>query len=151
LCLDIPNMLFNFALVSSWFPHLSSMLAEHELPALTSPCRLDSSRFSNKSRNPGYRYDVSVEKSLNWFRDRIRPAVMEWTAKDDERQKSFRASVFDVVSREASEIESDPTVIETKRREKLLADFKNRVRDENGNEVRNYALYNAWQHSMHKP
>ncbi len=153
LSLDIPNMLFNFALVNSWFPHLTSMLSDYEVPELTFPARLDSSMFSNKSRDPGYRYEKTKEESLKEFRRVIRPAVMEWNGREVERRKKLRADILEAAGREAPEIDirstNDPEVI-AKHRAQLLADFRQRVKDENGKEIKNYALYNARQHSMYK-
>src|ERR1019366_342621 len=49
LQLDLPNMLFNFALKNQWIPNLVILLSGHDLPDLTSPQGLPGEAFCAKT------------------------------------------------------------------------------------------------------
>jgi hypothetical protein len=167
LSMDIPNMLFNFALTHSWFPHLTAMLTHSDVPEITFPTRMTSDVFSNRNRSGRQVSELSKEQSLSWYRDRIRPAVMQWVAVITDKQMEYdflRDEILEFCAREAQvvdDLDAHPepplsVAIETdddrqKRRAELLAEYKKRVKSECGKKVTNYALYSAKQHSMHKP
>ncbi len=80
------------------------MLTDTEVPELTFPMRVAWDTFSNKKRNGQYAYEQSKEQSLSWFRDRIRPAVMEWVAIAAEEQSKYdaaRATILEIAGKEA--------------------------------------------------
>ena len=74
--IDLPNMLFNCAVVNNWFQHLTLLAKPHELPSLTSPKRMGPDGFCQKSNTQGLK-QFSRKLSRDWFYDRIRPAVIE--------------------------------------------------------------------------
>ena len=77
--LDLPNMLFNFALRSGWIPHLI-VVDTSRLPDLTSAQRAPGKAYCAKPDHRGF-VVVGTKQSVDWFKDRIRPAVMDWTAR----------------------------------------------------------------------
>jgi hypothetical protein len=77
--LDLPAMVFNFALKHDWFPHLARLVTPDEMPDLTSPKRVLTEAFSVKPDSRGLLTRTQKE-CLDWFKDRIRPAVLEWNA-----------------------------------------------------------------------
>jgi len=147
---DIPNMVFNFALKYDWFPHLKYVGFTD--PAIDEPKRLGGPHLWAKADGSGVE-NVSVRQSIEWFNERLRPALIERRANAFEEQvkyAAFREEVLELVGREASE-ESD---VERKKalRKELLDDYKRRVPDPTKNTpYTDHALYNASQHSMHKP
>ena len=78
LHIDIPNMLFNFALKNGWFPHLT-ILKESEPGHLLAPKRIPITEFV--TTGPIFHEVHNKRQQLGWFRDRIRLAVHLWTVK----------------------------------------------------------------------
>lgn len=91
LHLDIPNMLFNFAARHGWFPHLTSLVEKSEIPDITSPNRIAYEKLGTKGGVGGLTAPDKRE-SFIWFKNNIRPAVLEWTAKALEATKKHDTS-----------------------------------------------------------
>jgi len=89
--LDLPNMLFNFALKNDWFPHLTLLAKIPGLYDITSPNRFPQEAFCVKTDHKGV-VVVGKRESLDWFKDRIRPGVMEWRLKHAEPPSSVDAN-----------------------------------------------------------
>ena len=88
LHVDIPNMLFNFSLRNGWFPHLT-LLKESEPGHLLAPKRIPITEFA--TTGPIF-YDLrNKQQQLGWFKDRIRPAVLEWTVRASEQEMKYDA------------------------------------------------------------
>ena len=75
---DIPNMLFNFSLRNGWFQHLT-ILKESEPGHLLAPKRIPIEEFA--TTGPIFHEVHNKRQQLGWFKDRIRPAVLEWSPK----------------------------------------------------------------------
>ena len=75
LQLDLPNMLFTFALRSSWIPHLLLVADTPELSDITSPNHVHGEAYCAKPDHRGF-VVVTTKQSIDWFKDRIRPAVL---------------------------------------------------------------------------
>ncbi len=116
LQIDIPNMLFNFAVKSGWFPHLGLATDASELVDITSAKRIAHDRLSLKGGLAGL---TAPDKrtSIGWFKNQIRPAVLDWTAKAIEMSAGASASQRD----------QEPSPIAVSRRERWLqAELKQR-------------------------
>lgn len=135
--IDLPNILFNFAARDGWFLHLKLLARAPYLPDITSPKRMVPPDTFAKRDHRGI-VIFSTKQSWEWFKDRIRPAVKEW---------ALRATEF------GNEPGAPPTKNELiTSRERLLEDYNQRIINPKKNKpYTNYALYNARQHSMHKP
>jgi hypothetical protein len=85
LHIDIPNMLFNFSLRNGWFPHLT-LLTEGGVPShLLSPKRVPIEHFATTGGSV-FKEVHNKQQQLGWYRERIRPAVLEWSAKAAEQR-----------------------------------------------------------------
>jgi hypothetical protein len=91
LHLDIPNMLFNCAVMNGWFPYLTSLIGQSHAPGLTSANRIPYEKLGTKGGVGGLTVPDKRE-SFIWFKDNIRPAVLEWTAKALEATKKHDPS-----------------------------------------------------------
>ncbi len=144
---DLPNMVFNFALKFDWFPHLKYVGFRD--PAVDEPRRLGGPHLWLKADDAV----ESVSQSIEWFNERLRPALIERRANSLEQEvkyAAFREKILEIVGKEAYG-ESD---VERKKalRKGLLDDYKRRVPDAAKDKpYTDYALYNASQHTMHKP
>lgn len=133
--LDIPNMVFNFALHEDWFPSVGLDGDKAEGYELLSPRRYPIERIFSR----GFTYTAGA--TIGWFANRaIQPSIARWKMKLIEGQ---------------IQPQDDAGVDERSRlaqyRAELLADYKRRVKDENGKKYTDYALYNnVKQHTMHK-
>src|SRR5713226_2275393 len=65
--IDLPNMLFNFALRDGWLPHLTLIAKGSEPPDITSPKRIDADAFCTKADRKGT-VVVGKKQSLDWFK-----------------------------------------------------------------------------------
>src|SRR5262249_27054752 len=109
LQIDIPNMLFNFAVKSGWFPHLGLRTDASDLVDITSSRRIAHNELSVKGGLGGL---TAPDKrtSIGWFKSQIRPAVLEWTAKAMELSAGASASQRD----------QEPSPMAVSRRERWL-------------------------------
>ena len=83
LHLDIPNMLFNIALKGGWFPGLT-LLTDQSAPLL-SPQRFPIDEIAATHGSVLTKVE-NRRQQLDWYRNRIRPAVLEWSVKALEHQ-----------------------------------------------------------------
>jgi hypothetical protein len=100
--LDLPAMVFNFALKHDWFSHLARLVTPDEMPDLTSPKRVPTEAFSLKPDSRGLLTRTQKE-CLDWFKARLRPAVLEWTSKASEQEveyNPFREQLLEEARRE---------------------------------------------------
>jgi hypothetical protein len=151
--LDLPNMLFNFALKSGWIPHLILVADTPELCDITSPKRAPGDAYCAKPDHRGF-VVVGRKQSVDWFHARIQPAVTEWSVKAAEWQMkydAFRDQMLGMALTELPESTTDTAVLVASRKA-MLDNYKNRLRDtETGKPYSDERLYSAKQHSMHKP
>lgn len=151
--LDLPNMLFNFALKSGWIPHLIVVADTPELSDITSPKRVRSKAYCAKPDHRGF-VVVGTKQSVDWFHARIQPAVTEWSVKAAEREMkydAFREQTLEMALTELPESNTDTAVLVASRKA-MLENYKRRFRDtETGKPYSDERLYTARQHSMHKP
>jgi len=132
--LDIPNMVFNFALHEDWFPSVGLAGEKSEGYELLSPKRYPIERICSRVLM------YTAGATIGWFTKAIQPSIARWKMKLIEAQiQPQDDSGKDEKSRLAQY------------RGELLADYKRRVKDEDGKKYSDYALYTAKQHSMHKP
>ncbi len=108
LQIDIPNMLFNFALKSGWFPHLGCV-DRAEVLNITSPKRINHDDLSVRGGVGGLTVP-DKRQSIGWFKDQIRPAILQWRAKAIE----LSAGALD------GQRQQEPSPIVVSRREKWL-------------------------------
>jgi hypothetical protein len=80
LQVDIPNMLFNYAVRNGWFPNLGSLADHSELSDITSPKRIAHEKLAVRGGLGGLTAPGKQE-SIGWFKDQVRPAVLQWRAK----------------------------------------------------------------------
>lgn len=157
LAYDLPNVIFNYAVRNGWFPYLVPLSKESK--GLLNPNRLDEDGYCERSRSP-----MTKQESLAWFKDRIRPAVMEWTNRIMDSELRFRTFRDTMVLKSATIIAAgteaqkpaqavvDPIQGTIERRQRLLADYKKRVlHPEKGRPYSDSAIYNCRFHTAHKP
>jgi hypothetical protein len=132
--LDIPNMVFNFALHEDWFTSVGLYGDKSEGYELLSPKRYPKERILSRV------FAVHASATVGWFTKAIQPSVARWKMKLIEAQIQSHG-----------ESQSDDESHLKNYRAELLADYKRRVTDENGKKISDYALYNARGHTMHKP
>ncbi len=97
---DLPNMVFNFALKYDWFPHLKYVGFTD--PAIDEPRRLGGPHLWLKADDSV----ESVSQSIEWFNERLRPALIERRAKafeEEVRYSAFREEVLGFAGREVSD------------------------------------------------
>jgi hypothetical protein len=133
--LDIPNMVFNFALHEDWFTSVRLHGDRSEGYELLGPRRYPIGRILSRV------FTVQSGATVGWFTKAVQPSISRWKIKLIEGQiQPFPASGPDDEKRLANY------------RQQLLADFKMRVKNpETGKSYSDYALYNASKHSMYKP
>ena len=131
---DLPNMVFNFAIRENWFPSvvlLGDKSQDYELlsPRLYPIDRILPAVFTAKS-----------EETIEWFRKAILPSVSKWKA------TLIEAQIQPVVE-PTSHTVTDPKTF----RQELLDDYKRRVKDAKGNPYSNRSLYTAKNSGICKP
>jgi hypothetical protein len=131
---DLPNMVFNFALRENWFPSVvlhGDKSQDYELlsPTLYPIDRILPAVFTAKS-----------EQTIGWFRKAILPSVSKW-----------KATLIEAQIQPTTDL-TEHTVEDLKKlREDLLNDYKRRVKDDKGKPYSNYSLYNAKNSGICKP
>jgi hypothetical protein len=78
---DMPNMVFNFAVRNGWFPHLRSLVPQNEARNITLRARIPDHLLRETSGRQRGVTPPPIRQSILWFKKQIRPAVLRWTAK----------------------------------------------------------------------
>lgn len=132
--LDIPNMVFNFALHQDWFTSVALHGDRSEGYELLSPKRYPTDRILSRVLT------VHSGATVAWFTKAIQSSADRW------KMKLIEATI-----QPAHGSGPDEKTELAKYRRELLADYKRRFKDENGKPVTEYALYMSKPHTMYKP
>jgi hypothetical protein len=131
--LDIPNMVFNFALHEDWFTSVRLHGDKSEGYELLGPRRYPIGRILSRV------FAVRSGATVGWFTKAVQPSIARWKMKLIEAQ---------IQPAPASGANDEQKLAEY--RQQLLADYKQRVKNpETGKAYTDHALYNANKHSMH--
>jgi hypothetical protein len=142
--LDIPNMVFNFALREGFFPS-THLIGDKDLDYnLLGPKRYPTTRIAqitSSSTSPAwFPAGTAGLQTVVWFRKSMKSSIFRWKAK-----------LVELQIQPTTNPTSDAVEDLKKFREDLLNDYKRRVKDAKGNPYSNRSLYTAKNSGICKP